>query len=826
MTYNIVRSAPKRCPSLLALLILSTIISLMPTSVFGRNELAPASVSTSMYVGNEAIVGFYGPLALAQNVVNVIAAKYSIAVKDINSYLSAALYDNVSNATLAMLQNDPDVKYAERNFVETTSLVPNDASWSLQWGPPSISAPQAWDIVTGSPDFIVAVVDSGVDYNHPDIAPNYLGGALGGYDWVNNDPDPLDDRGHGTHVAGIIGAVGNNLIGIAGMAWTIRIIAEKVFDNQGNGTVWRFGQAVCHTVIKGAKIINYSGSGTEPSNTRYQAVLFAYNHGCLLVASSGNFPNGDSTIRYPAKYGEVIAVGSIDSGNNLAESSCRGPEQELVAPGVHIFSTMPTYHVTMNDPPYNLLMGSDFMSGTSMAAPHVTGAAALMWIRNPDLTRDELRGFLRNTATDLGTAGWDQLFGYGKVNAHQAVLNSQFRYSISISPTTQTITPGTSVTFTVTVSLVQVPTSMVSLSLDPMYPLNPGLTASWSTQSGNPPFTSTLTITASSTATITTTVHRIRGTSTIVSVSITRYSNFSTLTASAPVGDLIWIKTNSEDNGNVPRTGYLHLSPDIWSVPDPPRLGWTNTLNVRVRNRSGSNTGNVLVKAWFTDWSPIQNILDLPSLGPVTISNIGPYADATVSFSWFLPSTFPTHICVFAQAWRPNLEEFSNQFDIVNNNNIAQKNFEAVNSSSPFTRILNIRNPTNDTIVVRLYAQAPAGWVVDFCVPSELERSVVIALLMIPAGQQKDLRFTIIPPNIDVREDVRIWVNIEGYDYIYPQLGGFTFEVTHRRAVGGFGVPVDKFGLLAPYIGLASTILVATVATTIYVKHLKRRKKK
>lgn len=294
------------------------------------------------------------------------------------------------------------VRYVGASVKIKSDWIPNDPSWSYQWGPQKIQADWAWNITIGSPSVLVAVVDTGIDYNHPELASNYV--PLG-YDWINNDTDPVDDNGHGTHCAGIIAAELNNNMGIAGLA-QVSIMAEKVLNSTGWGWDFTVAQGICHATDMGAKIISMSLGCYEDSPVMYEAVKYAYDHGVLLVAAAGN--DHTSSPHYPAAYNEVIAVAATNQNDAPASFSNFGEWIELSAPGVRIYSTY------IND-------SYAFAQGTSMACPHVSGLAALVWSRFPNFTRDELRWHLQRTADKLTLKSFDMYYGYGRVNAKKAV---------------------------------------------------------------------------------------------------------------------------------------------------------------------------------------------------------------------------------------------------------------------------------------------------------------------------------------------------------------------------------------------------------------------
>jgi len=304
--------------------------------------------------------------------------------------------------------------------------LPNDPYWSLQWGLKKIEADWAWNATFGNSSILVAVIDSGIDYTHPDLAANYVGL---GYDWINNDADPMDDFGHGTRVAGIIAAQINNEIGIAGLA-QVKIMAEKVFDNTGGGYVDQLANGIKHATDKGANIISVSLSTDSDDPLLYSAVKYAYEKNVLLVAAAGN--EASDAKRYPAAYDEVIAVTATNESDQIYPLSNYGNWIELAAPGVDIFSTD---LFDKNLPPdYQYYRWG---TGTSFACPHVSGLAALVWSEFPNATRDWIRARLKETADDLGTPGFDNYYGYGRINARKAIYGASpaINYTLAITTT-------------------------------------------------------------------------------------------------------------------------------------------------------------------------------------------------------------------------------------------------------------------------------------------------------------------------------------------------------------------------------------------------------
>ena len=256
----------------------------------------------------------------------------------------------------------------------------------------------------------VAVMDTGVDYLHPELAPNYAGG----FDFVNNDPDPMDDNGHGTHVSGIIAAARDG-VGMLGVAPSSSIYALKVLGSNGVGTWSGIIAGLEWSVGQGISVANLSlGSTVDPGLTVRAAFENAAKAGVFLVASAGNGGAGVDTVNYPGKFDSVVAVGSTTSMNDRSSFSSTGPNVELTDPGSAIYSTI-------------LGGGYGYLSGTSMAAPHVAGVAALALSAGvPDTNadgnlNDDLRRLLQMTAEDLGWDGRDDEFGFGLVDADAAL---------------------------------------------------------------------------------------------------------------------------------------------------------------------------------------------------------------------------------------------------------------------------------------------------------------------------------------------------------------------------------------------------------------------
>lgn len=317
---------------------------------------------------------------------------------------------------------DPAVDWAEPDARFEAFRVPNDPDYSDLWALPKINAPEAWDASTGG-GVVVAVVDSGVDGAHPDLAsrmwsnPGEVPGNgldddgngfvddAGGWDFANEDNDPADDAGHGTHVAGTVAAAGDNGLGVVGVAFGARLMPVKGLDAGGGGYASDLAAALVYAVDNGARIINASWGAPAKSALIEAAANYVRASGGLLVAAAGN---SNGPVAYPAALDGVVAVAATDEADAKADFSSFGPQVDLAAPGVDIRSTLP-----------GGMYGTK--SGTSMAAPHVAGVAALIAALHPFYTPAQLTAALRLATNDVNTPGFDAATGAGRVNAARAV---------------------------------------------------------------------------------------------------------------------------------------------------------------------------------------------------------------------------------------------------------------------------------------------------------------------------------------------------------------------------------------------------------------------
>jgi len=360
------------------------------------------------------------------------------------------------------------ILYAEPNYrVRALSTFPNDTYFDKQWhlhntgqNPPGgtydadIDAPEGWDIQTGSSEIIVAVIDTGVDYEHEDLednmwinepelngTPDYDDDGNGyeddiyGYDFCNYDADPIDDEGHGTACAGLVGAVGNNGTGVAGVCWNVKIMSIKFLDEYGGGWTADAIDSVQYADLMDARVMSNSWGGGGYSEGLEGAIKAAKANGVVFIAASGN--SGGSVI-YPARYAEAIAVGATDEDDVIWYYSGHGSELDVVAPSGEIGpppqGNLWTTDITGEGYGYDnrdplIFDYTDKMGGTSGATPQVAGLAGLILSINPDLFPDEVQFIIQSTADDKGDSGWDEYYGWGRINANEALYRASI-YSV------------------------------------------------------------------------------------------------------------------------------------------------------------------------------------------------------------------------------------------------------------------------------------------------------------------------------------------------------------------------------------------------------------
>jgi hypothetical protein len=328
----------------------------------------------------------------------------------------------------------PEVEFVELDrILAPDELIPDDPNYVNQWHLPKIASPTAWAATTGSPTVTIAILDTGVDSSHPDLASK----IVPGWNCYDNNDNTADVHGHGTTVAGAAAASSNNALGVASVAWGCQIMPVRISDPAGYASVSTIATGLSWAADHGARVANISYACSTFSTISSAAQYFQGNGGVVTI-SSGNNGIYDSTPDNPY----VITVGATTSTDALASWSNTGNYLDLAAPGVSIQTTT---------------RGGGFgsTSGTSYSSPIVAGVAALMLSANPDLNPDQVQTLLRQSADDLGTAGWDPGFGWGRVNAAQAVTlaTSTVGTPDLMPPVVSVLSPsnGSSVSSTVTV---------------------------------------------------------------------------------------------------------------------------------------------------------------------------------------------------------------------------------------------------------------------------------------------------------------------------------------------------------------------------------------
>ena len=330
-------------------------------------------------------------------------AKQVDKIKDINVRV-VNVPENKLARVLDALNHNPRIEFAEPDFIATAVYSPNDPYYTAgyQWHHARIQSAQAWDVSLGATNIVIAVLDTGVDATHPDLA----GKVLSGYNYVSNNTNTADDEGHGTAVAGTAAASGNNGVGLIGIASKNYILPVKVLDSTGSGTYSAIANGINFAANKGVRVINLSVGGGSSSSTLQSAIDYAWSKNIVIIAAAGN--NANNTPQYPAACRNVVGVSATDSSDNLASFSSYGSYVTLSAPGQGIWTTQRggTYGA---------------WSGTSFSSPVTAGVAALVVSANPQLSNVQVVDLLKTSSDDVGATGYDVYFGYGRVNANKAV---------------------------------------------------------------------------------------------------------------------------------------------------------------------------------------------------------------------------------------------------------------------------------------------------------------------------------------------------------------------------------------------------------------------
>ena len=409
------------------------------------NEGNPYHVSERRYVPGQVLVRFRStvPEQMREIAINTYQARQIKRIPGLDVYqLQIPEYMSVEEMVYLLSQN-PDIELAGPNIIRHISRTPNDPYLVEQYalynsgqevGPPAspqsgtlradIKAREGWDETIGSEEVVIAILDTGVDFNHPDLDDKLLST---GYDFVNDDTDPTDDNGHGTFVAGIAAAETNNGEGIAGVAWNCTVLPIKVADSVGVVAIAAEIAGINYAVEQGADVINLSLGSPGSDPFEQAAVVYAYEHDIVVVAAAGN--DGGAT-HFPAAYDECLAVAATNENDervtflNTATDdepweSNFGPEIDVAAPGDWVFSLYPTDLTPPGYLPYA------WGQGTSASAPHIAGLAALIRSIKPELSAEDIMNVIRYTADDVNSSsyeGRDNFIGYGRISMERALV--------------------------------------------------------------------------------------------------------------------------------------------------------------------------------------------------------------------------------------------------------------------------------------------------------------------------------------------------------------------------------------------------------------------
>jgi subtilisin family serine protease/protocatechuate 3,4-dioxygenase beta subunit len=391
--------------TIVALAIVILLMSSFPTIVFAAppDNSAPVSDLSS---SQQILVKFRPGTGLpeATQIHRQLGGQVKETISDIGVQV-ITVPKGQANEKVKAYRANARVAYAEPDFVAKAAGSPDDPLFGYQWGLSKVEAPQAWGVTTGNSSIKIAILDTGVDSDHPDLAGKIVSNI--NFSGSNTTDDVY---GHGTHVAGIAAAVTNNGIGVAGLGYSSTIMNVKVLGDDGVGYWSWVAQGIIWAADHGAQIINLSLGGSDTSSTLEDAINYAWNKGVVVIAAAGN--NGNSSPFYPAYYPNCIAIAATDANDALAPWSNRGDWVDVAAPGVSVYSTMTNG-------------GYWYMSGTSMASPHVAGLAALVFTTVSDTNgdgklNDEVRSRIEATCDDISVTG----IGHGRIDAARAVSSA------------------------------------------------------------------------------------------------------------------------------------------------------------------------------------------------------------------------------------------------------------------------------------------------------------------------------------------------------------------------------------------------------------------
>jgi subtilisin family serine protease len=404
-------------------LFFCALIPLLASLIIPATSMASAGNGRGRFVEGELLVQAKAGVAMGKidNLLGMHGAATEgeiPAIKVRRIRVPAHALDRVKEA----LSHNPNISFVEENFIAETSYTPNDQYFSSQWHLPKISAPAGWDLTTGSADTPIAIIDSGVDPDHPDLMDK----LIPGYNFLGGNSDTHDVRGHGTAVAGSAAAQTDNVTGIAGVAVDNPIMPLVVLNADGWATYYDIARAITYAADNNVRVMNISIGGSSSSSTLQSAVNYAWDKGAVIVASAANYST--DTPYYPAACDHVVAVSATTSGDSLASFSNFGSWVDLSAPGASIRTT-------------NNGGGYGYWNGTSFASPITAGLAALIFSANPQLTNAQVVDIMTRNADDLGAPGFDTTFAHGRINVYESLLEA-----LTAAPEPDTTPPTSAIT--------------------------------------------------------------------------------------------------------------------------------------------------------------------------------------------------------------------------------------------------------------------------------------------------------------------------------------------------------------------------------------------
>lgn len=409
-----------------------------PLLELGTFQKTPPSMKDAAKYAPDQILVRFKPTISQRNISSLISSFSSWQIRRIpvvNVYQLKIPDDSTVEEMIYILNQNQLVEYAGPNYIARITVTPNDTFFNYQYalsnsgqdigvpGSPQgiaradIKATSAWEETRGEEEIIIAVIDTGIDLEHPDLKDKIVSS---GRDFVNDDMDATDDQGHGTFTAGIAAAETNNNEGIAGVAWNCKILPIKAMDAEGEGYYSDLIESIVYAVDNDADIINLSLGGSAHDSALEDAVKYAVQNDVVVVAAVGP-PEGYDTgpVMYPAAYDDCLAVAATDYDDDRADWSNFGPEVDVAAPGVRIISTVPTWYFGEGSIPYG------FSDGTSFSCPYVAGMAALIKSEKPWMTAEQVMDVIRYSSDDINESehpGFDDYVGYGRINMEKALV--------------------------------------------------------------------------------------------------------------------------------------------------------------------------------------------------------------------------------------------------------------------------------------------------------------------------------------------------------------------------------------------------------------------